>query len=87
MDNVSFTGKALSHIIYWAHNDRKTLDKIYALIKDIVRNGPAVGIGNPERLKHEGGWSRRIDEANRLVYKIENDTIVIKSCKGHYGDK
>ena len=72
---------------YWQKQDRKKIDRINELIKDIERNGPMSGIGNPERLKHIDAWSRRIDEANRLVYGIENDAIVIKSCKGHYDDK
>lgn len=74
-------------MMYWANNDRKTLAKIYKLIKDIRRNGPAVGIGNPERLKYEDAWSRRIDEENRLVYRInEHGYIYIIRCKGHYED-
>jgi toxin YoeB len=44
------------------------------------------GIGKPEPLKHQlaGKWSRRIDKANRIIYKIENKTIYIFSLKGHY---
>lgn len=47
------------------------------------------GIGKPELLKHDksGLYSRRIDEANRLVYSIdEAQDIRIISCKGHYED-
>ena len=43
------------------------------------------GIGKPEKMKYKkGSYSRRIDGANRLVYEVSNDTITIKSCKGHY---
>lgn len=44
------------------------------------------GIGKPEPLKGNlsGWWSRRIDEANRIVYRIENGSIIIANCKGHY---
>ena len=47
------------------------------------------GIGKPEQLKGDlsGWWSRRIDETNRIVYKIENDKLIIATCKSHYGDK
>ena len=72
----------------WQSQDKKTLKKINALIKDIDRNGYA-GIGKPEPLVGDwaGYWSRRIDEKNRLVYKITDGTIRIAQCKTHYGDK
>ena len=73
---------------YWQTQDKKTLKKINNLVKDIERNGHD-GIGNPEPLKHEwsGYWSRTIDEKNRLIYRIDEDTIEIAICGGHYGDK
>ena len=86
MDKVTFIEESLSEFIYWVHNDKKMVDKIYDLIKDIKRNGAAKGIGRPERLKYEEGWSRRITREHRLVYRIEKDVIFIKSCKGHYED-
>ncbi|MCM1431338.1 MAG: type II toxin-antitoxin system YoeB family toxin [Muribaculaceae bacterium] len=51
------------------------------------RDGALQGIGKPELLRHDksGLYSRRIDDANRLVYQIsENNFIIVKSCKGHY---
>jgi toxin YoeB len=70
---------------YWQKQDLKTFKKINQLVKDIDRN-PFEGIGKPEPLKHEysGFWSRRIDETNRLVYRIENNMIIIAQCRGHY---
>ena len=69
----------------WQDTDRKTLRKIHALLKDIQRN-PYEGIGKPEPLKENlSGWrSRRIDSANRIVYREKDGVIVIASCKGHY---
>ena len=64
--------------------DRKTLNRINRLLQSIERNGAMIGEGKPERLKYGLGYSRRIDDANRLVYDIEGDTLIIKSCKGHY---
>ena len=57
------------------------------LIEDICRNGNE-GIGKPEPLTGNltGFWSRRIDEANRIVYRIVNEQIEIVQCKGHYND-
>mgnify|MGYP002624415689 CR=1 FL=1 len=88
MPNVLFLRDALNDFMYWAHNDRKILDKIDALLNDIERNGANKGIGKPERLKHEDGWSRRINDEHRLIYKIKDGNIIaVKSCKGHYEDK
>ena len=85
MDKI-FDDTALDDMMFWAHHNRKTLDKIYKLIRDIERNGASKGEGKPERLKHQPAWSRRIDKENRLVYDMENDSLRIISCKGHYED-
>ena len=85
MNNISFTNKAWEEYCYWQLQDKKTLKRINLLLTDIQRNN-FEGIGKPEPLKENlsGFWSRRIDEINRLVYKIENEEIVIIQCKGHY---
>lgn len=76
--------KAWNDYLYWQTQDKKTLKRINAIINDIMRN-PFNGIGKPEPLKHSKGyWSRRIDELNRIVYKIDGDAIVIATVKGHY---
>ncbi len=71
--------------VWWQTQDRKTLKRINALIKDVQRL-PFVGIGKPEPLKNNlsGWWSRRIDETNRLVYKVKDEVIIIAECKTHY---
>ena len=87
MADFTFTEKAMEQYIYWQMQDRKTLKKINSLIIDIKRNGALQGIGKPELLKHDKSslYSRRIDEANRLVYSVdETQNIRIMSCKGHY---
>ncbi|MBP5577150.1 MAG: Txe/YoeB family addiction module toxin [Treponema sp.] len=78
--------EAWDDYLYWQGQDKKTLKRINALIKDIERNGFDNGIGKPEPLKENlsGCWSRRIDEVNRLVYRIDNGVLQIVSCKGHY---
>ena len=85
MSNISFTNKAWEEYCYWQLQDKKTLKRINLLLSDIQRNG-FEGIGKPEALKNNlnGFWSRRIDDVNRLVYKIENEQILIIQCKGHY---
>ena len=64
------------------------MKRVNALLKDIQRNDYE-GIGKPESLKENlgGCWSRRIDDKNRMVYYIKDDTAFILSCKGHYDDK
>lgn len=72
---------------YWQTQDKKTLKRINALILDIERNN-FDGIGKPEALRGDlsGFWSRRIDDVNRLVYRVNNGVLEILSCKGHYDD-
>jgi len=85
---INFTETGWSDYLYWEWQDKKTLKRINNLIEDIERNGHD-GIGKPEPLRNDmsGWWSRRIDEKNRLVYRlIENEAMEILQCKGHYGD-
>lgn len=86
MSNIQFTEQCWEEYTEWL-NDKKTLKRINQLIKDIERNG-FEGIGKPEPLKGNlsGYWSRRIDDKNRIVYRIENDIITLYQCKGHYDD-
>jgi toxin YoeB len=85
---IVFSKNAWEDYSSWQSEDKKTLKKINALIKDIQRN-PFDGIGKPEPLKFDlaGLWSRRINQANRLVYNIEGEDILIYACKYHYGNK
>lgn len=77
--------EAWADYLYWQAQDKKTLKRINMLLKDIER-GNFDGVGKPEPLKGDlgGCWSRRIDDANRLVYRISGDVMEIVSCKGHY---
>ena len=84
MNDLTFYGDSWEHYLYWQIQDRKTLKKINELLEDIRRNGAMKGIGKPERLRYRPGYSRRIDEKNRLVYTVENELLIITSCRGHY---
>jgi len=79
--------EAWEDYLYWQIQDRKTLKRVNALLKDIERN-MFEGIGKPEPLRGElnGFWSRRIDEVNRLVYRVSGETLEILSRRGHYDD-
>lgn len=70
---------------YWQTQDKKTLKRINALIRDIQRE-PYHGIGKPEALKEDfsGWWSRRIDEYHRIIYREKDGAIEIISCRNHY---
>ena len=82
-----FSDIAFADYLEWQASDKKIWQKINELIKSVERDGAMRGIGKPEKLKYrKGGYSRRIDHANRLVYEVSGDTITILSCKGHYED-
>ena len=84
-----WSSRSWDEYLEWQNEDKRTLRRINAIIKDIERNGPMDGIGKPERLSHHlSGWySRRIDDKHRLVYRmVSNDALEIAQCKGHYDD-
>lgn len=81
---IQWDGDAWEDYCDW-QKDKATLKRINALIQD-ARRDPFGGIGKPEPLKHDltGLWSRRINDTDRLTYKVVGDMIVILACKGHY---
>lgn len=89
MSEKIWSDDAWDDYLYWQTQDKKTLRRINQLMQDIERNGVLNGIGKPEPLVGDlqGEFSRRIDDANRLVYHIDGNRIYIVSCRGHYGDK
>ena len=80
-----FADEAWSDHLYWQKQDRKMVERINKLIRDIQRE-PFAGIGKPESLKHAlaGYWSRRITDEHRVVYKIEGDALLIAQLRYHY---
>ena len=86
---INFTETGWIDYLFWVDQDKRVLKQINKLITDIERNGYD-GIGKPEPLRGDlsGWWSRRIDEKNRLVYRlIGEEAVEILQCKGHYGNK
>ena len=81
----SWYDKAWDDYLYWQSQDKKTLKRINQLIRATERD-PFNGIGKPEPLKGDLSdfWSRRIDDTNRLVYRVNGELLEILSCKGHY---
>jgi toxin YoeB len=82
---LAWTDEAWKDYLFWQSQDRKTLKRINKLIEAAKRQ-PFEGIGKPEPLKENlsGFWSRRIDDANRLVYAVNNEFLTIISCRYHY---
>lgn len=80
-----FSEHAWQDYLYWQKTDKKNLKRIHKLIRDIQKH-KCEGIGKPEALKHNlsGYWSRRITTEHRIVYKIENDSILIAQLRYHY---
>jgi toxin YoeB len=85
MMNKVWHDRAWDEYLHWQTQDRKTLKRINNLLKDIDRD-PFSGIGKPEPLTGnlQGYWSRRIDDATRIVYKVKNGQLIIAQCGGHY---
>ncbi len=82
---IQFTQEAWKDFEWFLDKDKRLSKRIRLLLKDILRS-PEEGIGKPERLKFQlsGCWSRRISKEHRLVYNIEQKTIIIISCRYHY---
>ena len=80
-----FSEQAWEDYLYWQSTDKQVLKRINRLIKDISRD-PFNGAGKPEPLKHalSGYWSRRITEADRIVYKVEGKSVFIAQLRYHY---
>lgn len=80
-----FMNLAWEDYLFWQHQDKSVLKKINALIKEIERS-PFEGSGKPEPLKYNlAGWcSRRINLEHRLVYMVENDSMIILQCRYQY---
>ena len=83
----NWSDSAWEEYIAWQTKDIKLL-RINQLIRDAERD-PFRGIGKPEPLKGNwSGWgSRRIDDDNRLIYRVRNGILEIAQCGTHYGNK
>jgi toxin YoeB len=84
-----FSEASWSDYLYWQEADRAILERINALIKDMLRS-PFVGIGKPEPLvgSLKGFWSRRITKEHRSIYRVSGagdlQSLEIAACRYHY---
>ncbi|MDR0931888.1 MAG: Txe/YoeB family addiction module toxin [Victivallales bacterium] len=85
MANLKFSPQAWEEYIYWQSSNKKIVKRINELIKVCIRT-PFEGIGKPEPLKGNlsSWWSRRITEVDRMVYKMDGDTLIIAQLRYHY---
>lgn len=89
MRSLVFEGNTWKVYEELREKDKKLHKALCKLLKEMLRNDPAVGIGKPEMLKHNlsGLWSRRISHKGRLIYKFDDDYIYIFAIGGHYNDR
>jgi toxin YoeB len=80
-----FADEAWEDYLYWQKQDKKMLERINKLIAEVKRE-PFSGVGKPEPLKHalSGYWSRRINDEQRMVYRIEADALLLAQLRFHY---
>jgi len=84
---ITFVETGWSDYLHWQATDRQILKRVNRLIEDITRGDPFEGIGKPEPLRHNlaGAWSRRITDEHRLVYLVDDGSVVIVAARYHYG--
>ena len=82
---LEFKPQAFEDLQYWVKYQSKIAKRVLRMIEESQKN-PYGGIGKPEPLKNEllGWWSKRIDGEHRLIYKLENDCLLIAEARGHY---
>jgi toxin YoeB len=80
-----FEAQAVEDLRHWVEQDRRKALKILQLLEECLRS-PFAGSGKPEPLKHAlaGCWSRRIDREHRLVYRVDQDRLILLACRYHY---
>ena len=83
--SYNWSDDAWEDYLYWQSKDKKMVEKIHRILKEIRRN-PAEGIGKPEKLRNNlsGYWSRRLNKEHRIVYKVIDSRVEIVMCRYHY---
>lgn len=80
-----FADEAWDDYLHWQKQDRKMVERINKLIAETMRE-PFAGVGKPEPLKHalSGYWSRRINDEHRMVYKVQDGSLLLAQLRYHY---
>ena len=82
---LTFSDEAWEDYLHWQRQDRRMVERINKLIKEVQRD-PFAGVGKPEPLKHalSGFWSRRITDEHRMVYRMADGDLQIAQLRFHY---
>ncbi|CAH1202839.1 ribosome-dependent mRNA interferase toxin YoeB [Candidatus Nitrotoga sp. BS] len=77
--------EAWEDYLYRQKQAKRMVERINKLLLETQRE-PFAGVGKPEQLKHalSGFWSRRITDEHRMVYRIEDDALMIAQLRFHY---
>lgn len=82
---LEFKPQAFEDLQYWVQFHPKVAKRLLRIIEESQRD-PFSGVRKPEPLRGDlsGWWSKRIDQEHRLVYKVEDDCLIIAQVRGHY---
>jgi toxin YoeB len=88
--SIELTKDAYNDIEYLRKSGEKAaLKKLDTLLEELKEH-PYSGSGKPKPLRgnRNGQWSRRINSKHRLVYTVQDDTllVLVVSASGHYDD-
>jgi len=83
---IVFSPESLEDLHFWKQSGNVKIQNRIIQLLESIRENPYAGLGKPEALKHNwtGYWSRRINKEHRLIYKTENERIIIAQLRGHY---
>ena len=86
MRSLVFEGKSWLAYEKLREKDKKMHKVLCNILKEMLRDDPAVGLGKPEKLKHNlsGFWSRRLSQKDRLIYRYDDKSVYIFAIGGHY---
>lgn len=79
--------RAARQIAAMAKRDAEALTRALQVLADL-RTDPFAGLHKPEPLKHDlaGWWSVRLNQKDRVVYRVEAGYLLVDSIEGHYDD-
>lgn len=88
MRSLVFEGNTWAEYEKLREQDKRLHKSSCKLLKEMLREDPARGMGKPEPLKHNlsGLWSKRISQKDRVIYKFDDQYVYIFAIGGHYSD-
>ena len=80
-----FQPEFIEDLINWVGTRASVPKRVLELVEAVMRD-PFTGIGKPEPLKHwePDTWSRRVTQADRIVYKVYANKVDFLQCRYHY---